>query len=422
MPTILAKVVDLGVTPSLPLDVAFAVRAGNVAGVLFVLLATAGIGMALANDGSVVLAFALALHIIGMLVAAFLNGAGLTTAGRFTGLAVACSYYCVLFVTLGPDSAVRVGMIGFVVFSILLFARIERQKARVAYLMIAATFVAAELLGYRFGPLIVQSITARQRAEYFTIISVCALVGFAMRYYQNSSFLARQQLGEAHQRITELLGNVLPPPIVTRLEQDQGIIADSHGEATVLFADLAGFSTLARRLSPTHLVEVLNLIFTRYDEAAARYRIEKIKTIGDCYMAATGVLRHAEGADAVEAMADFSLDMLRIVRQTSAEIGMPLDVRIGISTGPVVSGVIGKQKYSFDVWGDTVNLANRMESTGIAGRVQVSEATYWRLQHAFEFETRGTVPLKGNQQAAAYLLIGRMPNASKSAISMEATG
>jgi class 3 adenylate cyclase len=233
-----------------------------------------------------------------------------------------------------------------------------------------------------------------------------------MRYYQNSSFLAREQLGEAHRRITDLLTNVLPPPIVGRLQQTPGTIAESHGDATVLFADLTGFSTLARRLSPAHLVEVLDLIFSRYDDAAARYGIEKIKTIGDCYMAATGVLTETDGVAAVEAMADFSLDMLGIISATATEIGLPLGVRIGISTGPVISGVIGRQKFSFDVWGDTVNLANRMESTGLAGRVQVSEATYWRLCHSFEFETRGTIALKGDQQALAYLLVGRKQDAA----------
>ncbi|MBI1815901.1 MAG: adenylate/guanylate cyclase domain-containing protein [Deltaproteobacteria bacterium] len=406
-----ARLVDLGVTPEMPLDIAFAVRAGNLAGSLLALVAVAGIGMSLLNDQSTGLALVLALHLVGLLVAGFLNAGGFTIAGRFTGLAVACSYYCVLLVSLGPESGVRIGLVGFVVFAVLLFARVESRRALVAYLMITATFVGSEVLSRQFGPLVTQSVAARERASVFILLNVCALVGYGMRYYQNSSFLARQELGEATRRIADLLSNVLPESIVARLEQDRGTIADSHGEATVLFADLTGFSTLARRLSPPHLVEMLDLIFSRFDEAAARHGIEKIKTIGDCYMAATGVLSEAAGAAAVEAMADFSLDMLGIIDRTAAEIGLPLGVRIGISTGPVISGVIGRRKYSFDVWGDTVNLASRMESTGVAGRVQVSEVSYWRLSPAFEFETQRTVALKGNQEAEAYLLVGRKPDA-----------
>jgi adenylate cyclase len=407
MRKLLARFVDLGVAPGTPLDLAFALRAANLAAILMSLVMAAAVGMALANEQNVGLALIMGLHLVGFLGALALNAAGFSDAGRFTGLAAACSYYCTLLVAFGPTSGVRVGLIAFVVYAVLIFARIEKRNTVIAYLMIGATFVISETLARRFGPLVIQTPAMGERANYFGILSVCALVGYGMRYYQNSSFLARQELGEANRRITELLGNVLPAPIVGRLQAATGVIAESHGEATVLFADLTGFSTLTRRLSPAHLVEVLDLIFSRYDEAAVRHGIEKIKTIGDCYMAATGVLNEAQGAGAVEAMADFSLEMVRIIGATAAEIGLPLGVRIGISTGPVISGVIGRRKYSFDVWGDTVNLANRMESAGVAGRVQVSEATYWRLQHAFDFETRSTIVLKHDEQAVAYLLIGR---------------
>ncbi len=275
--------------------------------------------------------------------------------------------------------------------------------------IITASVVVSELLLHRFRPLVPLSPVQLTRANYFNLFMLTGAVGLGMRYYQNLALAARRQLAEANRRVAELLANVLPPLIALRLQEKHGVIADSHVEATVLFADLVGFSALTRRLSPGHLIEVLDLIFSRFDEAAAGHRIEKIKTIGDCYMAATGVLSEAEGAPAVEDIADFGLDLLRIVRAAADEIGMPLGVRVGISTGPVVSGVIGRRKYSFDVWGDTVNLASRMESEGIAGRIQVSEATYWRLQHAFDFETRGVIPLKGMESAAAYLLVGRKP-------------
>jgi class 3 adenylate cyclase len=410
MSKLLAPVVDLGVTPGMPMDLAFALRATNLVAALLSLVSIAAIGMALADAHSVGLAFAISLHLLGYLSALFLTGAGFHNAGRFAFLAVGGAHYCTLLVAIGAQAGVRMYMIAMVVYPSVGFARIEGRKATLAYVMIGVTFVTSELLANRFGPLLPLSPASVENGQHFILIGVCALVGFGMRYYQDLAFRARQQLDAANRRITELLANVLPPPIAARLEHQPQVIADSHGEATVLFADLAGFSTLARRLSPSHLVEVLNLIFSRFDEAAAGHGIEKIKTIGDCYMAATGVLNEGAGRTAVEAMADFSLDLLGIVERSAAEIGLPLGVRIGISSGPVISGVIGKRKYSFDVWGDTVNLASRMQSAGLAGRVQVSEATYWRLQHAFEFETRGTVAVKGIGETPAYLLVARKRN------------
>lgn len=171
----------------------------------------------------------------------------------------------------------------------------------------------------------------------------------------------------------------------------------------MLFADLTGFSVLTRRLSPTHLVEVLNRMFSRFDEAACRHGIEKIKTIGDCYMAATGVLDEAAGFSGTDAMAEFAIEMLAIVESVAHELGLTLGVRIGISTGAVVSGVIGTRRVNFDVWGDTVNLASQMESTGIVGRIQVSETTYWRLHGHYPFEARGEVVVKSGQRVATYL-------------------
>ena len=291
----------------------------------------------------------------------------------------------------------------------------ERTKRAVAWGIIVPSLVVAEVLAHRFGPLIPSSPMGVEAGSYFVALSLSAAVGYSMHYHQRLSRDARRQLDDANRRIAELLVNVLPPPIAARLERAPGVIADNRGEATVLFADLVGFSALTRRLSPGHLIEMLDLIFSRFDEAAARYGIEKIKTIGDCYMAATGVLSETEGAATVEAVADFGLELLTIVRDTADEIGLPLGVRVGISTGAVVSGVIGRRKYSFDIWGDTVNLASRMESTGVSGRIQVSEATYWRLRHAFDFETSGPVAVKGIGETPAYLLVGRKSGAGAEA-------
>jgi class 3 adenylate cyclase len=402
-----ARLVDLGVTPDTPLDLAVIMRVGNVAAMLMAGVSLGGIGMTLGTTSSTMLALAIALCAAGYLCVVFLNGSGFFDAARFTFIVVGFCHYALLSLVLGPQLGFRFYLAAFVLFPAMAFLRNERRERAAAWGIVCTCFVLSEVLAHRFGPLVPTTPAAVEVGNYFIALSLATVVGCAMRYYQNLSQDARRQLDDANRRIGELLANVLPPLIAARLQEHQGIIADNHGDATVLFADLVGFSALTRRLSPGHLIEVLDLIFSRFDEAAAGHRIEKIKTIGDCYMAATGVLSEAEGAAAVEAVADFGLDLLTIVRATAAEIGLPLGVRIGISTGPVVSGVIGRHKYSFDVWGDTVNLASRMESGGLAGRIQVSEATFWRLQHVFDFETRGSVEVKGMGETPAYLLVGR---------------
>jgi len=402
-----SRLIDLGVTPDTPLDLAVIMRVSNVAALLLAGVSLGGIGMTLGTTPSTMLALAIALCAAGYLCVLFLNGSGFRDAARFTFIGVGCSHYTLLNLALGPQLGFRFYLAGLVLIPTTAFLRSERRKSVAAWAIVGASFVLSEVLAQRFGPLVPTTPAGVEAGNYFIALSLSTVVGCAMRYYQNLSLDARHQLDDANRRVAELLANVLPPLIAIRLQEHHGIIADNHGDATVLFADLVGFSALTRRLSPGHLIEVLDLIFSRFDEAAAGHRIEKIKTIGDCYMAATGVLREAEGAAAVEAVADFGLDLLTIVRDTADEIGLPLGVRIGISTGPVISGVIGRRKYSFDVWGDTVNLASRMESAGLAGRIQVSEATFWRLQHAFDFETRGSVQVKGIGETPAYLLIGR---------------
>jgi adenylate cyclase len=401
--------VNLGVTPETPPDLALVLRATNMASMLLMVVSLAAIGMSLADARNPLLALGFAVPLILYVCVLALNGAGFPLAGRVGFVAVACLHYSIASVVLGADSGNRVAIIALVLCPILGTLEEERGLVALGFATIAVSFVVSELLNHRIGPFVDWSPAQLQRANYFNLIVIAGTVALAARHYQNLSRAARHQLDAANRRIAELLANVLPPPIAARLQERRDSFAESHGNATVLFAALVGFSALTRRLSPGHLIEILDLMFSRFDEAATDHRIEKIKTIGDCYMAATGVLSEAEGASAVEAVADFSLAVLDIVRDVSSQIGITLGVRVGISTGPVVSGVIGRQKYSFDIWGDTVNRASRMQSTGVTGQVQVSERTFWRLQHAFDFETRGVIALKGEESATAYLLRGRKP-------------
>jgi adenylate cyclase len=220
-------------------------------------------------------------------------------------------------------------------------------------------------------------------------------------------FLTRRALQAEKKRTDDLILSIFPPEIAKRLHAGEKVIADSHGEGTVLFADLVGFTDLARRFSPTHVVEVLNDLFSMMDRLAAKHGIEKIKTIGDAYMAASGVTTWAP--DSAERIAEFALELVEQLGDYAKQHNYPIAVRVGIATGQVVSGVIGSTKPSFDLWGDTVNLASRLEQQSDAGSIQVSEATYWRLQEKFQFEKRGLVVAKGIGEVEAFLLRGRKP-------------
>jgi class 3 adenylate cyclase len=207
------------------------------------------------------------------------------------------------------------------------------------------------------------------------------------------------------ERHEALLRNILPGQIVTRLNDGEVVIADRVEEATILFADLVGFTEIALRLSPPVLVDYLNRIFSAFDGLCHKMGIEKIKTIGDAYMAAAG-LPQPQPRHAV-AMADFAFAMLATLDQINRTLETPLQVRIGIHTGPVIAGVIGVNKFIYDVWGDTVNLASRLEAHGLPGRVHISETTRRSLIEHYDSEPRGVIEVKGMGRISTSFLIGR---------------
>ncbi|MCT7987317.1 adenylate/guanylate cyclase domain-containing protein [Laspinema olomoucense] len=212
------------------------------------------------------------------------------------------------------------------------------------------------------------------------------------------------EVESARDQSEKLLLNILPYTIAQQLKQGVYPIAESFPNATVLFADLVGFTQLSTEVPAVEVVELLNKIFSLFDQLAQQYAVEKIKTIGDAYMVVGGVPQ--PHPDCTQAIAQMALDMQREVRQLAAETGIPLTIRIGINNGPVVAGVIGIKKFIYDLWGDTVNTASRMESHGIPGQIQVSEVTYFLLRDRFQFESRGTINVKGKGMMKTYLLLG----------------
>jgi adenylate cyclase len=216
---------------------------------------------------------------------------------------------------------------------------------------------------------------------------------------------AHKLLQVEQEKSERLLLNVLPAPIAERLKQNPGVIADDLDEVTILFADVVGFTQLSQDVPPGKMVPWLNGVFSAFDVLAARHGLEKIRTIGDSYMAAAGAPTQRPGH--AQAVAEMALDMLDQSRSVCAPNGEPLRIRIGINTGPVVGAVIGSDKFIYDVYGDAVNTASRMESHGVPGQIQVTGTTYELLHNEYTFEVRGTVPIKGKGDMLTYLLTGR---------------
>jgi guanylate cyclase len=206
-------------------------------------------------------------------------------------------------------------------------------------------------------------------------------------------------------RAENLLLNILPRSIADRLKTDTATIADQVAAASILFADVVDFTPLAARLKPAEVVGMLDNLFTHFDLLADRYAVEKIKTIGDAYMVAAGV--PTPRADHARVIALMALDMREAMHSKDAVGDLGLELRIGISSGPVVAGVIGRKRFLYDLWGDAVNMASRMESHGTHGQIQVTRATYELLCDEFELEPRGTVPIKGKGDVETWFLVGR---------------
>ena len=212
------------------------------------------------------------------------------------------------------------------------------------------------------------------------------------------------ELRKERNKTENLLLNLLPEPIAERLKEEPGVIADKFEKATILFADLVNFTQISTTMPATKLVYLLNEIFSSFDELTEKHGLEKIKTIGDAYMVAGGI--PIVRPDHAEASAEMALDMLVAIDELNVKLEATFDLRIGINSGPVVAGVIGTKKFIYDLWGNAVNTASRMESHGVPGRIQVSFYTYELLRDKYQFEERGLIDIKGQGEMRTYFLTG----------------
>ena len=286
-----------------------------------------------------------------------------------------------------------------------------RSAARwyVAYLVVfLGSGLAGEIIGPVWEPLPVwftSTMLALNIAVGGTIVFTLLAVFAAERRAALSALRLEQAKAE------NLLLNILPRSIADKLKDETQPIADHFGSASILFADVAEFTPWSERLPPAEVVGYLDRLFSHFDELAERYALEKIKTIGDCYMVAAGV--PTPRPDHARALALMALDMLEAMRSHEEVAHLGHELRIGINSGPVVAGVIGRKRFLYDLWGDAVNTASRMESHGTPGRIQITRATYELLADEFECELRGTIEVKGKGEVEAWYLIG--PRAEQAA-------
>lgn len=324
-----------------------------------------------------------------MIYIAIVNGVAATVHAHIIGSAAGLQY----FLFAAPGAVVFFG------------PRWIRLAAGIT-LFFAVVFCYIELVVPPFTDLAPISPAIAATIKVASIMAVMMMVFFFVALALRQVEVAEQALTVEYRRSENLLQNLMPDSIARRLKQQpDAIIADQFDEVTILFADIVGFTPRAGELAPHDLIRFLNRVFSNFDDLAEKHGLEKIKTIGDAYMVAGGLPERRRGHAA--STAEMALDMLDATRRVADDLGETIDIRIGIHTGPAVAGVIGTRKLFYDVWGDTVNTASRMESQGSAGRIQVTDDARRALGDRFLFEPRGQVEVKGKGKMKLFYLVGR---------------
>lgn len=334
----------------------------------------------------------------------FLNQRGYYTAARLFYCFSSLLLIAINAVQLGPDTENHLFMVALVISAFIIFPPRDFRWLTLVVVISTAALVCLEWFYGVYGGLIEFPPEFVTMTRWSSMSAMFLIVLAITAYHYRVVSEAERKLEIEHQRSERLLLNILPAPIAVRLKENEAPIADKIEDATILFADLIGFTEMADRLPHERVVEILDQLFTEFDRMCGRYGLEKIKTIGDAYMVAGGIPQARDGHHL--AVASFSLEMLDYVRSSPIPEAPELGIRIGIHSGPVVAGVICETKFAYDVWGDTVNTASRMESNGLPNKIQVSTAFYNRTRTMFEYTSRGHQPFKGKGMLETYVLEG----------------
>jgi adenylate cyclase len=291
------------------------------------------------------------------------------------------------------------------------------DEPRRALRWLAAYLSLAIISGYfEFHPLVLSSLSPATVTFFFilNISTVSSISIFLLAYFVNEKNRFFTLLRGEQVKSESLLLNILPREIAAILKNENRTIADHYAEASILFADMVGFTPLSAKLAPAEMVELLNEAFSFFDSLLDKHDVEKIRTIGDSYMVVSGVPRHSE--QHAKSLICMALEMRDFIATHTFQNGQRVSFRIGINSGPVIGGVIGKRKFVYDVWGDAVNVASRMESHGTGGTIQITSATYELIKDEFICEPRGTVNVKGKGEMEVWLVVDVKNKASEQGV------
>ncbi|MBL4628514.1 MAG: adenylate/guanylate cyclase domain-containing protein [Roseicyclus sp.] len=327
-------------------------------------------------------------------------------AAMFYGAGVAVTVQTSLVLLLGPDSGLHLFLLSIPVISVICFGT-ERVWLLLGLATICAAIMAFAEISLSGPAAFIQvddSFLRLLQISAFVLVTGFVTLGVYVGFLHAD--IAERSLEAEYARSEELLYSLLPREIAGRLKADPNkTIADSLSNVAIIFADIANFTPMSAKLDPKEVVTLLNNVFTEFDNLADRHQLEKIKTIGDAYMVAAGMPN--ECVDPAHRAAEMALDMLDVTLASSTVVPEGFEIRIGLHVGPVVAGVIGNRKLFYDVWGETVNIASRMESHGAPGRVLVTGATRAQLGDGFAFERRGEIEVKGIGLVETSWLVGR---------------
>ena len=278
-----------------------------------------------------------------------------------------------------------------------------RQSTSWFFLFVGLAFVSWKLNPYFAGNALPIPTDIKDAFFLMNITGTAAILYGVLRFFQSQKERILISLEQEQARSDKLLLNILPAAIAERLKENDMRIADSYDSVTVMFADLVNFTHISEKMPPTQLIDFLSQVFLKFDQLAEKYQVEKIKTIGDAYMVISGAPVLCE--DHASRIAGMALEMHDALKEVAIKVGLDLQMRIGINTGPVVAGVIGSAKFSYDLWGDTVNLASRMEHICAPNNIQVTETAKTILQNKFTFSAKSSVEVKGKGIVDTYVLL-----------------
>lgn len=339
-----------------------------------------------------------------LLLTIALNGAGRSHLARMHFTFVSSLFLVTDSILVGNQANFHYFLVSEVLAIFFIFPAREKRIMGALAFSVASLFVGLQI-GSEFHSGFIRMPEEVRKVQAISVDIGAGLLIIAFGYYIRSTYRTSELYLEAEQHKSQkLLLNILPESIVRKLRESPDTIAERFDHCTVLFSDIVGFTGIAKKMSAVEVVSLLNEIFSAFDDLAERHGLEKIKTIGDAYMVVGGLPEpdhlHAEK------VARFAIDMLGVVKRYREENDVPLELRVGINTGAAVAGVIGKKKFIYDLWGDSVNTASRMESHGIPGQIQVTESTYALIKDKFNLELRGEIEVKGLGIVKSYLLQG----------------